>query len=163
GLAVDPAGAPVGLLAQTWWARDKPPIARRERIRTRWRPESERETRYWVDVMEGARRQLEAHGRAQPWFQMDRGADACPVLRAAVEHGDLITVRAKHDRRVETEPGRFAHLNAVMAAQPELGRYQLHIPGRPRREGRDADIAIRVKHVILSVRVSDDKRVALAM
>src|SRR5262249_20832442 len=148
---------------QAWWARDKSPITRRERIRTRWRPERERETRYWVEVMETARQQLKAHGRAQPWFQMDRGADAWPVLRAAAEHEDLITVRATHDRRVELESSRCAHLNAVMAAQPELGRYRLHIPKRPGREGRDADIALRVKHVVLSVRVSDDKRVAVAM
>jgi hypothetical protein len=108
-LCVDPQGTPLGLLAQSWWVRPLTPAKKSHQARS----VDDKETRYWLEVMVEAQRQLAE--TARPWFQLDREGDSWPVLLRAIEQKDAcwVTVRARSDRVLvkdateqdDTEPG----------------------------------------------------------
>lgn len=159
-LAVDPKGATIGLLAQRWWAQpDK--AAKKPRFSN---SHLQKETRYWLDALDDVSRRLaEQASNVKPWFQLDRGADCWPVLARAAEQSLLLTVRASHDRRLEDVRGRHVYLRQTLKKQPILGHYQLEVPARPEREARSARIALRACKVVISARVSWDRRRPIAI
>src|SRR5262249_50019481 len=72
-LAVGADGVPIGLLAQSWWARPKGKLrtlkqCKRERMRKK---PHQKETRYWLQTIERSAERLQAAG-ALGWFQLDR-------------------------------------------------------------------------------------------
>jgi hypothetical protein len=149
-LAIDDQGVSQGLVAQQWWVRSE---ERSPEWRTDKRPERERESDLWRRTLLQAHATLREHGPdAQPWFQLDRGADAGAVLRCAKDQGYRITVRAAYDRAVE---GGKRILHALRAA-PVLGRCELRVPRGYKRKPRTAQLEVRSTQV--RVRVPDDVR-----
>lgn len=90
--------------------------------------DSARETRHWLEVV---RRTDEAFREKAPdteaFYQLDRGADCWPVLSLAVELKLLLTVRAAHDRRVDTPASNLR--NEVSGARVR-DVFRLHVPAR---------------------------------
>jgi hypothetical protein len=158
-LAVDPAGVPLGLLGQAFWARG--PKAPTPRAR---RTVAEKETRYWHEVIAQAETNLDALApEVRLWPQLDREGDNWSLLLDAVEHAGTrwTTIRACADRRLvedpdgedETEPG--GHLVAAVQAAPVAATYALEVSGGACRRARTAHLTLRWAEV---TRLLRDKR-----
>ena len=147
-IAVGLNGTPLGVLGQTCWTRKQ--AARRKKNDRR--AVKDKETQKWLDVTGQVRDVLEQESAATvPWFQMDRGADAWPVLLEIEKYG-LLTVRAVHNRRlVESFEGQPDHLFARLKREPALGRYDLEVPAGPGRTGRTATMEVRSCAVTLDL------------
>jgi hypothetical protein len=149
-LAVSWDGTPIGLVGQTFWARNK----RKEKYRERH--SMEMETRYGVELLREVHgRFLEYNPEVTPWFQLDRGYDVWPVLLEAVRNKMLITVRAVYDRIVRqsrNEPKQY--LIELAHAAPVLGTYRLQIPARPGRPARLAQMQVQARTVTLELHTS---------
>jgi Transposase DDE domain len=142
---------------QTWWAQAEKTATKKpgKCFGDRY---LERETRYWLDAVEDVSRRLSEHAPgAQPWFQLDRGADCWPVLARATEKGVLLTVRSSHDRRLEDQRGKRIYLRQTLEKQPVLGNYQLELPARTGRPARSARMALRSCKVVIQARVASKK------
>jgi DDE family transposase len=158
-LAISQEGTALGVAAQKFWVRKRRSKASKKRAS----PEN-CETRFWLDTL------VETHAAfreqapdTEAWFQLDRGADCWPVLETAIEHQMLLTVRAAHDRRVDTSaqwlwdeveaaPIRMAFKIAV--SQRVNVRKRRRINGRRiqwtiTRKARVAELAVRAIEVPL--------------
>jgi len=160
-LAVGRDGATVGLLAQTWWARQAAPkrSAKEKRKSRRKRPDADKETRYWLQAIDDARQRLDETG-GRGWFQLDREADARPILLGLQASGHLFTVRSAWNRVVEG--GQY--LRATLEQQIPVAAYELDVPGRATRKARRARMVAR--HVPTKLRLRDrrtDKTTWLAV
>lgn len=158
GLAVSPAGVPLGLLGQRTWTRG--PRAKKPHEQ---RKVNDKETKYWHEVIDGAQAVSdEVAPGVKLWVQVDREGDSWSVVLAAVEHAPdrWTTVRAKADRNLvfdpegdDAEPG--GKLVAALDAQPVEATYELDVPAGPRRAARRAHMTLRWADVTLRLR---DKR-----
>jgi len=146
GYAVSPAGVPLGVTAQSWWAR---PIGLKRQDH-KSRKLREKETRHWVDVIENSRKTLEEVApRTRLWFQLDREADGAHVLAALQESGHWFTVRSNHDRRLI---GAKKYLRARLRAAASSGEYTLAVLAGPARKARTARMVVRFAPVTLETR-----------
>jgi hypothetical protein len=155
-LAVDSAGATIGLLAQSWWARAKAPSRTRrqkEAERARRRPE-QKEVRHWLEAIELSVERLDEVG-AHGWFQLDREGDAWPMLLGLAQSGHRFTVRSAWDRLVHALGHDKQYLRALIASTPTLGSYELDVPARHGRCAHQAHMVMHAAQVTLSLR---DKR-----
>lgn len=101
--AVTSKGIPLGVAGQRMWVREQ---RSRRPEKAPSDPGSDRETRYWLELLESTHESFAAQApETEVFFQLDRGADCWPVLMTAVERGLLLTVRAAHNRRVDESPG----------------------------------------------------------
>lgn len=146
-LAVTEAGTPLGLCAQTWWAR---PTQRRKRARSTYRPVQERETRYVVQTIQDVQRRY-AQSACSPWIIIDRGGDATVILDELVRNDAMFTVRASWNRRVRAGSSQ-AYLRGVLEKQRALMTYDVHVPAGHKRTKRTARVAVRVASVELDVK-----------
>lgn len=147
GLAVEPSGVPIGPCGQVWWTRKEPVrIRKNDRRRT-----DEKETQRWCDVMRQASETFAKEAPlTRPWFQMDRGADAWPILLEAVQQGYWATVRAAHNRRLAGEVGgKRKYLWPHLARQQPAGWYVLDVPGGSHRRERRALMQLQYSPVVL--------------
>jgi hypothetical protein len=146
-IAVAPDGTPLGLLAQTYWARSDAAT----KVHYRKRPFAKRETRYWLDVadfVEAERAQVP--GSAVPWYQFDRGGDFKEALEWAQRQTSFVTVRAAKDRRLAGEEARY--LWGELSTAPVLGSYTLEVERSKARKPRTAKLAVRTRAVTLLLR-----------
>jgi len=153
-LAVSPDGTPLGICGQRWWARTARADERRKPHHA-----MQRETQHGVELLGDlqARFAAEAPG-VEPWFQLDRGYDAWPVLLAARDRHLRLTVRAAHSRCVrESRRAPREYLFDAAAAAPLLGSYELEVPGRNGARARRATMAVRARKVTLELK-SGSKR-----
>jgi len=83
--------------------------------------------------------------QTRPWFQLDRGGDAWPVLLDGLKPGELFTVRATHDRRLMNKSGdeERRYLWSTLESQPLLGTFELAVKARPARKVKGKTIAAR--------------------
>lgn len=124
-LAVGPDGAPVGLCAQRMWTR-----LGRSQTRPNEGPSARSESRFWLEILDEVdQRFSQLTSGTRPWFQMDRGADAWPVFRLAADRDALVTVRATHDRTLESG----THLWTTLRRAPIIAKRSLDVPGHPPR------------------------------
>jgi hypothetical protein len=149
-VAVSPEGVPLGLGTLVWWTRDK----RIDRSRPSCaRKVKDRETQYWLDGIDDVCRTLEEHApNTRAWFQIDRGADAAPVLRHLSASRHWFTVRASYNRRLRTgsrEPRRY--LRDALARVRPICTSTLHVSPGPKRTERDARLQIRATTVTLDL------------
>jgi len=149
-IALAPDGTPLGLCGQKWWARRGRSRGRRKHDK---RLVESKETQHWLDVMRQARDVFAKNAPStRPWFQLDRGGDAWPVLLQGLEPGQLFTVRAAYDRRLwgkDDEPRRY--LWEQVEKETLLGSYELAVPSRAGRKARTARIGVRSREVTLSL------------
>lgn len=149
-IAVGKDGTPLGLCGQHFWARTKRSTRRSEK-KDRRRLE-EKETRYWLQVIAHAQKIFAEHAPGTtPWFQLDRGGDAWPVLLDATRVGRLITIRATHDRRLVSDDGKQRYLWETVAGQPVMATYELPISGGPNRTARTAHLSVQSSLVRLDL------------
>lgn len=163
-LCMDEDGAPLGLMDQRFWAREQPPARRRHTRKCYGKRYLQTETRHWVDTLVDCQQRVAEHSpSAEPWFQLDRGADAWPVLKTAVDGGMLVTVRAHYNRRLRDSRGRRTSLNTTLERQPVLGTFTVNVAAQPGRPARKARVALRATPVTVNARVTKKRREALAM
>jgi len=149
--AVSPAGVPLGLLAQQYWARGNRSPKREGQ--NDGRHTKDKETQRWLDVMQQAWEQMaEKAPETLPWFQLDREGDAWPVYLFASDLGTLFTIRAAQDRRVFSPmTGEQSHLWDAVARGTIQGGYQMHVPPQKGRAERDAVMIVRAAPVVLDL------------
>jgi len=143
-------GLPLGLAAQALWTRGRP--CGLTEAQKRARPLEEKETRYWVQVLQSACDAWRTSGSpVRPWFQLDAGGDAREVLQWAVweSQGAWATVRSAQERSVQwPEEGL---LWGTVARLPVAGHYRLKVTPGEKRCGRRAQMAVRFSPVVLSL------------
>jgi hypothetical protein len=157
-VALDPAGVPVGVAAQEYWARPvRPRVSRREQKKeSRRRRDDEKETRHWLDAITHAGQRFDEAG-ARGWFLVDREGDARPVLQTLASTGHLFTVRSRSDRALENVEGLPSKLRARLAQQPVFTEYDVEVPAAHQRRARTARMQVRVLDVTLRMRVADTR------
>jgi hypothetical protein len=153
-LAVLCDGTPVGPCGQARWVRRvtrRPKLSRRARERL---PVEDKETGYWIEVMAQARAVFakEAPG-TRLWFQLDRGADAWPVLLEAAQGAADVTVRAAQDRVLEgTIAGQRTRLWDSLSRQEPSASYVVQVPTGPGRAARQA--VMQLQHTAVTLGLS---------
>lgn len=161
-LAVGPDGTPLGLCGQEFWSRVERSTRRTRRGgRQDKRPIEEKETVHWLRVMNQAREVLRPGNGPTPWFQLDRGGDAWPVILDGLEPGQLFTVRAVHDRRLRldsAEIGERRYLRETLEKQPVVAEQELDLPATGGRRARRATIEIRARQVTLDFLIGSKRR-----
>jgi hypothetical protein len=120
-------GAPLGVGSQSYWVREQ----RSKRPEKGLSKDVEnRETRFWLRALEQTSAALaEQAPHCVPWFQLDRGGDCAPVLANAHDNGRLLTVRATHDRRVESPHKK---LIATIESTKVILTYRLSVTAKSR-------------------------------
>lgn len=151
-LAISPEAIPLGLVGQRYWARQvgkkQPAQARRDKL------PADKETGQWMQIIGDSTLLFEEQAPASwPWYQLDRGADAWPLLWMSLGLRGLLTVRAAWDRRLWRHPDQpQEYLWGHVSAQQPLGSYVLHIPPGPKRVERDAVLQVRVAQIELDLK-----------
>jgi hypothetical protein len=155
-LSLSPAGVPVGLCAQTWWARTnaKSLSAKDKKKRNRKRKDEDKETRYWLSTIDDSCAHALGAG-AKLWFLLDREADSRAVLLKLHSAGHRYTVRASWNRLIKAQGQDKQYLRKWLDAQPAGGTYALDVPAGPHRKARLAHMVVRWGRVTLRLR---DKR-----
>lgn len=143
-LALDPFGAPKGLLTQQYWARPK----RKRKSATerrRLQPE-EKETRYWLEAIVEANRQCAAVG-VKPHFILDREGDAYDLLLTMLQLDAAFTVRVSWDRVVGDQGADKQYLRATLARRKPLVVETFNVPGSDKRRARTARLELRTQRL----------------
>jgi hypothetical protein len=154
-LAVSPAGSPMGLCGQRFWARE----ARASRPTRKWRA-TETETARCVELLGQVRDRLRTPSyTVEPWFQLDRGYDAWTIWRFVRDERLRVTIRASHNRIVrEGRHDRKSYLFNLARRAPVLGSYDLPVAERAGGATRIARMQVRARPVTLELKVSRKKR-----
>jgi hypothetical protein len=155
-IAVEPSGAPLGLCAQQLWMR---PLKRPNRRPHVMRRVHEKETQHWIDVIRATATRFEIEApQTRCWFQLDREADAWPILQTLVDlPSHWFTIRAAWNRRVR-RVCKLGKLREVVAREPVLGGAVVDIPASPNRHARSAHLSVRAAYVVLDMRDGRTKR-----
>jgi Transposase DNA-binding/Transposase DDE domain len=142
-------GTPAGLGGQYFWSREGP-VQRKKPDR---RKTEDKETHHWLKVMEQVRQTFSKEAPyTRPWFQIDAGGDAWPVLWEAETKGDLLTVRAAQDRRLVGKfQGEQDYLWPHLERQTPSGYYRLEVPPGEHRQARMAQMQIQWAPVVLDL------------
>jgi hypothetical protein len=158
-LAVNESGRVLGVCGQRWWRRlAKSPAWKEDR-----RPVCERESSLWGDVIDDVESLVERmRVKTRPWYQLDRGGDAWHVLRKAADEGLWITVRAAHDRALESHPPEIS-LRAAVASRKPVASFRHYLrPAAAKRAGhsplRPRHLEIRYCPVTLALKEWDDHK-----
>lgn len=116
-------GLPVGVCGQCMWVRTA-----RSQASAHEGPSKRSESRFWLELLEAVQGLFFARApHVRPWFQMDRGADAWPLFKLAVDRGALVTVRAIYDRPLEGG----SYLWQTLARARPIAKRRLEVPARP--------------------------------
>lgn len=157
-LALDDRGIPLGALAQTWWARParkrRRDAAKREQVHKT--PLEAKETRHWLTTIDQAAERLDERG-LRGCFVIDREGDAHPILTTLVDSGHDFIVRA-HVDRIALDGAQVTRLRPLLGRAPIVGSYDLDVPARPKRTGRQAKMVMRSARVVLSLRNAATRR-----
>lgn len=148
-LAVSPQGTPLGVCALRWWARSK----RKPKHRHRWsaaRKVADKETQYWIDAIEQVSQSFASSG-IRAWFQLDREADAWPLLRQLAKSGQWFTVRSRSNRRLRMPRGSKRYLHDARREARFHGTRWLQVPAGPGRQERWAELEVRAASVPLDL------------
>jgi hypothetical protein len=157
-LCLRPDGVPLGLVGQQYWSRHPQPrlsSQRRRRI-----PVEHKETQLWLQSVQDADQLLAQYAPCtRPWYQLDRGADAWPMLLLAQQLRGWITVRAAWDRRLwRQSAGEQSYLWETLGAQEPHGSYLLQVPAGYKRPERTAVMQVRVAQVDLDLKSHAPKK-----
>jgi len=142
-LAMDMDGVPVGVLAQTWWARLRPSPP----LRHSKRKVETKETRFATGTLrEVASRTKELAPKTRAICVGDRNFDCWPILQLTRTDDVALIVRAQYNRRLEgSHRGPRRYLADALKSAPELGRYDVEVPARGGHPARTARMRIQAK------------------
>jgi hypothetical protein len=146
-LALSAQGTPLGICAQTWWARSP---KRRKRGPSTYRPIEERESRHVVQTVRDVQQRY-AQTDCMPWMVVDRGGDATVILDELVGGGGRFTVRASWNRRLAGGPPP-TYLREKLAKERIRLFYDVDVPAGHKRLARRARMAVSVASVELNFR-----------
>jgi hypothetical protein len=149
-LAVSPDGVPLGQCGLEYWARRQRVTPKGSKKCDKRRTE-EKETKYWLSVMRQTQASFESvNVETVPWFQLDRGGDAWPVLMQSFEPAQVVTVRATYNRRLwESDDEQHRYLREKLEAAEVMGEYTLDVKAGPSRRARQAKMNVRASEVTL--------------
>lgn len=152
-IVVSRKGVPLGLCGQGWWSRAETPATKSNKSRST----EEKETKYWGIEMAKATDLFIQHAPGtKPWYQIDRGGDAWPVLVAAMADNQWVTIRSSSNRRlVDAVDGTRQYLHEMLAKAPLLGGYLLPVKGGHGRAARTA--RMQVRSALVALHMLDDK------
>ena len=162
-IALSPTGVPLGLLNMQWWSRPLEANA----VSLSARSHDEKETRYWLDAIDGVRDRLAAESaELRAWFHLDREGDSQHVLEKLVSSGHWFTVRSNFNRRIhlggrlrpkrnQRDRSQRTYLRQHLRKQRILGEYPLDVPASEERPARRARMTVRSATVL--VRLEDRK------
>ncbi len=148
GIAVTRDGVPLGICGQCYWTREA--ASAEPKAKKKQRPLAHKETLHWLDVMAQSRMVFaEQSPGTQPWFQLDRGGDAWPIVLDGLLSGELFTVRAAQDRRVDGD-GPRRYLWETLETTKSLGTMQVEVLARDRKgRRRTAEVEICAQEISL--------------
>lgn len=158
-LAIDAQDATVlGLAGATIWRRFKGKAENYQEL-----PIEEKESHRWLSTPLAARALLS--GASLVTIIADREADIYELFARLPDARTHLLIRAEHDRALGDGGGR---LFAAIAAQPEAGRLEFELEGRPGRSARKVTLAVRFCPVMLrqprrGANSRDPRRVTLNM
>jgi hypothetical protein len=140
-IAVTPKGVPLGVTALQWWTRSDEPKAPRER-----RLVEEKETHNWLDAIDNTCEAFrEADCETRLWFQLDREADAWPILHQLNDSVHWFTVRSNHNRRLQ---GEKAYLHDEIKKRRCIGHFRQVIRRNHGRRQRFITLSVRVQSAV---------------
>lgn len=156
-LAVSPDGVPLGQTGLEYWARRKRSTPKGSHKCDRRRVE-EKETKHWLSVMRQTQANFESVGvETVPWFQLDRGGDAWPMLLESFQPSQVVTVRAAYDRRLwDSDVGPHRRLREKLDSAQVMGEYILDVKAGPSRRARQARMEVRASEVTLRLLDNSD-------
>lgn len=165
GVALDAAGAPLGVAHQMLWARSETPSPprrpghkSRKRERDR-RPPDERESMRWVDVLTEIHALAQEHApSARLWFQLDREGDFWGVHQLAAKLDVWTTVRMNKSHVVRDAKGTQGKLMVWIKAQPITHWIDLHLPAHDGRPQRVARLSVRFAEAKLRLPIAGEHR-----
>jgi hypothetical protein len=153
-LAVSESGQVLGVCGQRWWRRSDQKSPRFSRDQ---RPAAQRESSLWAGVIEDVEDGvLQARSTVKPWYQLDRGGDAGPILLKAAQEQLYLTVRSAYDRNLADDEDEHLRLRAALAAEKPIAHFPHYLrPAAAKRAGhsplRPRHLEIRVRAVTLAV------------
>jgi hypothetical protein len=123
-LALSEKGAPLGIVGRQMHIREQ--RATRRRVNG---PRYTTDGLRWIEMLHACRKRfLQSDTPTAPWFQIDRGGDCWQVLCYAGKADVLLTVRATHDRLVDSNLER---LWATLEQAPVIAKKRMEIAARP--------------------------------
>jgi hypothetical protein len=145
-LAITPERVPLGLLAQTDWARPPEVLPARKRRRL---PVTQKESRKWLESLEAVIVARAGCPRTHFISVGDREADMYEVFAQARPAGVDLLVRACHDRCLVCEGGKRRYLRAALAACPVAATIEVAVPRHEQQPARTARLRVRWGRVTL--------------
>jgi hypothetical protein len=153
-------GEPLGMCAQVFWTR--PRESKSSTKTSQSRPVEDKETMRWLEAMEQVRVAFaEAGVTTKPWFQIDRGGDAWPVMfDAKLSQSSWLTVRAGYSRRLDRdgEDDEQEYLWSRVERSDVLGTYDVQVPARPGRSARRATLQLQACPVTIDLQLKPRKQ-----
>lgn len=144
--AISASGTPIGLLGQQWWKRQ----AHKKRSDCQRRTVDDKETKYWLQAIRGVDSQLTGVG-TRAWFQVDREGHRYATLKTLHESGHWFTVRSTYGHRYLAGRSRTVRLRHAVQRTKIRSYYELVVPSKFNRVGRNARMAIRTTSVTLDM------------
>jgi Transposase DNA-binding/Transposase DDE domain len=147
-LAIDPAGAILGVVDQQWWSR----TSGRKRHDCRVRSLKDKETQHWVASLEASKARLaELAPGTRLWFLLDRENDRPHCLMWLHDSEATYVVRSSFDRRVDSKGDRRYLVEHLQSVAP-LHDYPLSVTAGPGRSARTARMVVRATSVRFRLR-----------
>lgn len=141
-VAASPEGVPLGLLFHQVWAREEEAATKEEQVHRRHRPIAEKESGRWLLAQQAIQ---EAFEPAQDVLTIaDREADLYDLFAQPRPVGKELLIRAKHDRRLKTEPKAEAeHLWERIRKSATAVIVAFEVPRTHEHKARSTKLAIR--------------------
>lgn len=146
--AVSGEGAPLGLLHQHCWVRDKPPVKKTDpkKVKTNQKPIEAKESYRWLTTLTAAESKIS--DQVQLVQVADREADIFELFAQPRQANSELLIRAKTNRKVKHELGQlFATLNQ----SPVLGKLSIELRRNPQRAARTAHLQLRAMTMTVEV------------
>lgn len=146
---------PLGLLAQSYWARPK---KKRKKQHAKL-PVAQKETQRWLDVIDQVDAHLCQHApQTECVFIVDREGDCWAILTHLAEKRRSFVIRSAHDRIAINEHGTQLKLRALVAKARMRLKLRVHVPQGPKRRERQALLHIRAATVLLPLQETWSKK-----
>lgn len=142
-IAVSPDGVPLGIAGQMFWTRSRKPQATHHTKRHF----HQRETSFWLKIIQQVNQDFEACGGPLRWFQLDAEGDFRQMLRWAQETDQRVTIRAGQNRSIAEGPEQY--LWETLENSEIQGGFHFSVRGSAKRKQRTAHMEVTHRQVTL--------------
>ena len=141
-VAASPEGVPLGLLFQQVWVREEETVPEQEQVHRRHQSIEEKERRRWLLAQQAIQASVEPEQGVLTIA--DREADLSDLFAQPRPVGKELLIRAKPDRRLQTEPKAQAeHLWERMRQTQAAVIVAFEVPRSHEHQARSTKLAIR--------------------